>query len=929
MSPDQKEPLSVWEVLGEEYWRGADPPRDPEDCGDSEYADALKKYRHKGKLWLDAGRPEEGPVTADYHAAELAFRKILMARLHSGKRTALCFSGGGIRSATFGLGVLQGLAAHSWSPKDPAAPPRLLAGVDYLSTVSGGGYLGGWFSAWASRHADGAAGVVRELAAAPDAGWEPEPAPLRHLRKFSNYLNPQLGAFSADTWTLVATVVRNIVLNWLVLLPLLAAVLVAPRVFFATVEQYPWIPFGYVLYPAAALLVAGVAYMVIDLPSAGDARLPQTRFLLFGLAPLLLSAVGFSLYWAWLGDLQSEPGPVSCVAYGIGIMALGVAAGLPFAVWKHRAIHAAWVWKGLIFSIVTGAVGGLFAFWMTWRFTNPATGDLYDDRLYAWLSVPALLCVFALAQGLLVALTSAITEDEDREWWARSLAWIFLSMVCYFVLSGVVLMAPTLVDKLPPIQWQALATAAAGFIASRLGLSSAVSATKEGKEANKTSLPPSISQLATRFAPKLAIPVFLLLLAGLIATFNERASQQLTVWIQSPPSWSPFSAVAEPNAPLVELLLAALLAIPALVLSRFIDANKFSLHAMYRVRLIRTFLGASNGRRKPHPFTGFDPNDNVPMADLPARPLHVVNATLNLVKGENLAWQQRKAESFTSTKYRTGSCRLGYQESRLYGDQVSLGGAITISGAAANPNMGYASSPLLSVIMMLFNARLGVWRPNPGEPGRGLWSKPGPTFSVRPFIDEAFGLTSDKNAWVNLSDGGHFENLGLYEMVLRRCATIIVVDGSADPSFHFDDLGNATRKIRIDLGIPIEFPHGVAIAKEITAESKHCACGRIAYSAVDGPGAEDGHLIYIKTSLTGNEPEDVLNYAAQNPSFPHQPTSDQWFDESQFESYRRLGLHVVEEIFQFRDHLASVGQFTDAVRKYLTPPAAALPPPPV
>ncbi|MGA9626725.1 MAG: hypothetical protein WBQ65_19785, partial [Bryobacteraceae bacterium] len=148
--------MSVWEVLGEEYWRGADPPRDPDDCGDSEYDDALKKYREKGTLWLDAGRPEEGPVTADYHAAELAFRRILMARLHTGKRTALCFSGGGIRSATFGLGVLQGLAAHSWSPKDPAAPPRLLAGVDYLSTVSGGGYLGGWFSAWASRHADGA-----------------------------------------------------------------------------------------------------------------------------------------------------------------------------------------------------------------------------------------------------------------------------------------------------------------------------------------------------------------------------------------------------------------------------------------------------------------------------------------------------------------------------------------------------------------------------------------------------------------------------------------------------------------------------------------------------------------------------------------------------------------------------------------------------
>src|ERR1039457_4360472 len=426
VSPDSAEPLSVWEVLGEEYWRGADPPRDPEDCGDSQYASALKAYREKRKLWQDAGKPEEGPVQAEYQAAESAFRKIVMARLHAGKKTALCFSGGGIRSTTFGLGVLQGLAAHSWSPKDPATPPRLLTGVDYVSTVSGGGYLGGWFSAWASRHADGSPGVVRELAAAPDAGFEPEPAPLRHLRRFSNYLNPQLGAFSADTWTLAATVVRNILLNWLVLLPLLAAVLVTPRILFALIEQYPWFPFGYILYPSAALLVVGVAYMVIDLPSAGDARWPQARFLLFGWAPLLLSAAGFSLYWAWLGDLQSEPGPVSFVLYGIGIMAAGVAAGLLIARLKHRLLHPEWLWTGLIFSVVTGAVGGLLSFWMTWRFTDPTTGDLYDDRLYAWLAVPALLAIFALAQVLLGAMTSTITADEDREWWARSPAWLFI-----------------------------------------------------------------------------------------------------------------------------------------------------------------------------------------------------------------------------------------------------------------------------------------------------------------------------------------------------------------------------------------------------------------------------------------------------------------------------------------------------------------------
>src|SRR5208337_2065376 len=118
-------------------------------------------------------------------------------------------------------------------------------------------------------------------------------------------------------------------------------------------------------------------------------------------------------------------------------------------------------------------------------------------------------------------------------------------------------------------------------------------------------------------------------------------------------------------------------------------------------------------RRRPHPFTGFDRRDNMPMAELSPKPLHVINATLNLVKGENLAWQERKAESFTATRYHAGSCRLGYQPSEHYAGGLKLGGAITTSGAAANPNMGYSSSTLLSMIMTLFNARLGVWLANP------------------------------------------------------------------------------------------------------------------------------------------------------------------------------------------------------------------------
>lgn len=908
-SRSKTEPLSVWEVLGEEYWRSVTPDQEAETCADPEYLEALRCYREKRAERHAAGKVEAVAASEAYRSAELAFRRVLIRRLHDRGRAALCFSGGGIRSATFGLGVLQGLAAHSRSAGAAGERAKLLGEVDYLSTVSGGGYLGGWFSSWAARHSKGTEGVIRELGAVPETDWEPEPAPLRYLRKFTNYLNPQLGAFSADTWTLVATMVRNIVLNWLVLLPLLAAVLMLPRLLWAAIASYPRISNDYILLAAAGLAAVGVAYMVVDLPSAGNARFSQRRFLLFGLLPMLLSAVGFSLCWAWQGDLAVAPNPAGFVVYGVAIMAVGVSAGIPVACYQRGAFPAVWVAKGAGFALITGAIGGSLSYGVTRAFTNPTTGDLYDDRIYTWLSVPAILGVFAVSQALLVAMTSPITDEEDREWWSRAAAWMFICIVCCLGFNGVVLLLPDVANHLPSVKWQSVGAAAAGFLASGLGFSPATSGTKEEKEHAESSS--SLPSFPLELVAKLILPVFLLLLLLLVASFDSAVSRQFTAWFfaRSAP------AAQDAPSPEIEFLLLILLAIPSLLLSRIIDANKFSLHAMYRSRLIRTFLGASNEQRKPNPFTGFDPADNIPMSHLPARPLHVVNATLNLVRGENLAWQQRKAESFTLTRYHAGGCRVGYQRSPDYFGGITLGGAITVSGAAANPNMGYASSPVLSIVMMLFNARLGAWSANPGEAGRGRWWKTSPTYSILPFIDEAFGLTSDKHKWINLSDGGHFENLGLYEMVLRRCRTILVVDGSADPAFHFDDLGNAIRKVRVDMGINIELP-GLSIAREMTADSRHCAIGTIGYRAVDGPPAEDGVLIYVKTSLTGNEPRDVTNYAQQNPAFPHQPTSDQWFDESQFESYRRLGLHIVDEILQFRAGPYSLEEFTDAARGY-------------
>jgi hypothetical protein len=246
---------------------------------------------------------------------------------------------------------------------------------------------------------------------------------------------------------------------------------------------------------------------------------------------------------------------------------------------------------------------------------------------------------------------------------------------------------------------------------------------------------------------------------------------------------------------------------------------------------------------------------------------------------------------------------------------------VAISGAAASSNMGYLStSSATTFVMTLFNARLGWWLGNTGKAGNEYYRNNCPNYSISPIVSEAFGLTDDKNPYVLLSDGGHFENLGIYEMVLRRCKLIVVVDGGQDAEGKFDDLGNAVRKIRIDFGIPIEFSEVSIFPRRDNKVGRRCAVGRIRYSVIDdvNPAIKpkdkektgladdgDGYLIYIKPAFYGtNEPRDVFNYAAAHDAFPHDSTADQWFDEPQFESYRMLGVHTMNEICGEADTLS-------------------------
>jgi hypothetical protein len=207
-----------------------------------------------------------------------------------------------------------------------------------------------------------------------------------------------------------------------------------------------------------------------------------------------------------------------------------------------------------------------------------------------------------------------------------------------------------------------------------------------------------------------------------------------------------------------------------------------------------------------------------------------------------------------------------------------------------SPNQGYNSSPLIAFLLMLFNVRLGWWL---GNPKRETYAADGPVVSLSAALRELIGDTTDTSKWIYLSDGGHFENLGLYEMVRRRCRTIVVSDAGCDPHCTFEDLGNAVRKIFIDFGVSINFDK-----LEIKARQNPPVPGiRFAIGSITYPGSkEPGWLLYLKPTYMGIERADIRSYASGSSSFPHESTTDQWFNESQLEAYRALGASIMEYV---------------------------------
>jgi type VI protein secretion system component Hcp len=341
--------------------------------------------------------------------------------------------------------------------------------------------------------------------------------------------------------------------------------------------------------------------------------------------------------------------------------------------------------------------------------------------------------------------------------------------------------------------------------------------------------------------------------------------------------------------------------------SRLININKISLHRFYRDRLSRAFQiqhDHKNPIQKAMPFQRVSPNDRIDLTKLYENdgtigPYHIINTNLNQTKElpmNNRDGVFRTGENFIFSKHFCGSRITGYirtDEYQKLDKHINLATAVAISGAAVNIGMGSGNMPVLRLLMALLNIRLGYWAPDPSSINstfkRILFGKAPGTWTL---YKEMLGVYSKNSSYINLSDGGHFDNLGVYEMLRRRCKYIIVADAEADPLMKFQGLAYIIRLARIDFGINIEIDiSDLKLDKATNVSKNHCVVGTIKYP----DDSEFGYLFYCKSSVTGDLPQHLYEYRVKHPTFPHQTTADQWFDEQQFEVYRELGYHVGRE----------------------------------
>ena len=908
--------------------------------------------------------------------------------------TGLAFSGGGIRSATFNLGIIQSLAGKS-----------LLERFDYLSTVSGGGYIGSWLSAQIQRccredgEAEGKQKVQcfqKSLGASQESGAEHDA--VKWLRSYSNYLTPKKG-LSGDTLAAIGTWLRNTLLNQVALSLFFASLILLLQLALLTLNGIGWLSgqFSSLWLLLSMLLICCAIYLCArhlpklrccagsraDAPPKQESRQPILLIIFiavtaaYSLSVWIYSTSSWTNAWENTGS-PGETGQISLLksvllelpllddggqisspmltaiqAYWSPLFIAGMWALVYTLPWvfavifsllkpelKRSAQHPHTQGKGnahtpelsshtpgqamssplrfaagaILSALAAGTLGG----WLIYLLSHAVAQQSEDIRLWwaAGFGTPLLLVIFCLILVLHQGLMARLFLVSQLEWWARLGGYVLLIAAAWAGINAMLIYAPPLLNML---EYRIITAGGLAWAAHSLaGVILGKGADTSGKGGTQW------KEWITHAAPYVFVLGYLVATSwavhALMFRFGTAATPSnfnLVVTGDNPlPSFSDFVAHAlkiNNSADIVTLwYVLAAGAAAFLILAWRLDVNLFSIHHFYRDRLTRCYLGAGRGSdRVPNPFTGFDPCDDIKVAGLKQRPLHLVNAALNLVHDDNLAWQDRKAYSFTFSpvacgfQYPPNASQQGggYCDSAQYMGGVLLGTAVAASGAAASPSMGYHSSPAVAFLLTVFNVRLGHWCPNTGQSAisQSALRRASPAIGGEYLLKELFSQTDDESTYVYLSDGGHFENLGVYELVRRRCGYIMVVDAGQDEKRSFEDTANMIRKCYIDFGVTIDIDLD-ALRTGPDGDSPGCyALGDIIYPAAAGEAnakETSGVLLYIKPSLLKDIPEDIRQYASTNEDFPHQTTGDQFFDEAQFESYRHLGNYLMDEVIR-------------------------------
>ena len=524
-----------------------------------------------------------------------------------------------------------------------------------------------------------------------------------------------------------------------------------------------------------------------------------------------------------------------------------------------------------------------------------------------WAAVA--LFVLFIVICVIYSIGTGLSREITPPWLSRyAVRRLFESRAKFLLpLSAFLLVLGTLPFVVDEVEEWLLSSGAASLLAGMLGVGSKFSSVK-------SKMPDIIAPL---IAP-LAAALFLYGLAVLACWAALELDEPENLWLR------PYYLFA--------LLVAPVTAV-------WVNLNYISLHRFYRDRLMETFLPdqASVDQQSTGPAKGADsgrlsdmwnPGGAMP-SDGEGGPYHIINTNLILVDSKDRRRRIRGGDNFILSPFFCGSSATDYvRTSEFMNNGMTLSTAVAISGAAVNPStgvggVGLARNRLVGWLLALLNIRLGYWAPNPQWliDGRHKRYKRSPNHITSFLYEVSLGGFRESHKWLQLSDGGHFENLALYELIRRRTRLIVVSDAGADPDYAFADLCNAILRVGEDFKAKITFgpvfwrenPGTPSNPEYISNLIPTCArparfphdaylaalghvIGTIDYGK-DAFGRHDhGIIIIIKSTPVDHLSLETRGYWKQQPSFPDQTTADQFFDEQQFEAYRDLGFKIATDM---------------------------------